>query len=652
MSDSLNPAQLDAVRTLSGPLLVLAGAGTGKTRVVTYRVTELMRRGTPPNRILGVTFTNKAVDEMRQRVRELSPQRQSARPEISTFHSYSVRVLRRHAENLGYPRSFTIYDRGDQLSVIRNTLREIRVTSKLLRPDDVIAQIGRWKCAALRPLDAAGQAVTDREHLAAVAYRRYQQALQSAGAVDFDDLLLLTDELFSNFPDARREEAHRFDHILIDEYQDTSLSQYRIVKYLAVGHRNLCVVGDDDQSIYGWRGAEVEHILRFKKDWPDAKVVRLEENYRSSMEILNIANCLIRFNKRRFDKRLRSSHTGGERPQILQFRDEVKEAEATVADIQRRMKDARLEPRDFAILFRTNEQPRVFETELRRAELPYTLVGGNSFFDRKEVRDIIAFLKVLSCPRDDVSMLRIINTPPRGIGRKTVTLIREQAATEGVAFEELLERPHSVSAITPAALAPLAQFRDLIHHLRLGCKNRSIALVIRTLIEQTKYREEIDRLYQDPQERQSRWVAVEEVVNAASIYEQRQQGKVTMSEFLDEIAVAACDHDRDKESHLKRNAVVLMTLHSAKGLEFPHVYLVGMEEGLLPHRRSLTADLENVDEERRLCYVGITRAQRRLTLSLAQTRMKWGKPRPTKPSRFLYELSGPAQALGRVQFPR
>ena len=375
---------------------MLAGAGTGKTRVVTVRIAELIRHGAQPGRILGVTFTNKAAGEMRQRIRELLRTGKNAdRPEISTFHSYCVRILRRNAKSLGYPSSFTICDRADQLSIVRNVLREIRMTTKLLRPEEVIARIGSWKSAALRPPDAAAQATTDREHLAAVAFRRYQQALRAAGAVDFDDLLLLTDELFTKNRQARRDEAQRFDHILIDEYQDTSLSQYRIVKSLAVGHRNLCVVGDDDQSIYGWRGAEVKHILRFKKDWPDASLVRLEENYRSTMEILEVAGRLIQFNKRRFDKHLRSTRTGGERPQVLMFRDEAQEAEATVADIHRRLRHNALQPRDFAILFRTHEQPRVFESELRRAELPYTLVGSTSFFDRKEVRDIVAYLTVL-----------------------------------------------------------------------------------------------------------------------------------------------------------------------------------------------------------------------------------------------------------------
>ena len=652
MIHSLNAAQSEAVRTLSGPLLVLAGAGTGKTRVVTMRIAELIRHGARPGRILGVTFTNKAAGEMRQRIRELlRTGKNEERPEISTFHSYCVRILRRHAKFLGYPRLFTIYDRADQLSIVRGVLREIRVTGNLLRPEDVIARIGSWKSAALRPPEASAQATTDREHLAAVAFRRYQQSLRAAGAVDFDDLLLLTDELFSKNREARREEARRFDHILIDEYQDTSHSQYRIVKNLAVGHRNLCVVGDDDQSIYGWRGAEVKHILRFKKDWPDAKVVRLEENYRSTMAILEVADRLIQFNKRRFGKHLRSSRTGGERPQVLMFRDEAREAEATVADIRRHLRNPSLEPRDFAILFRTNEQPRVFEAELRRVELPYVLIGGRSFFDRKEVRDIVAYLKVLVSPCDDVSLLRIINTPARGIGRKAATDINQCAIQQGQTVWDLLERPGSMSGFSSVARESLLEFRDLIHQLRAQLTNQTVASIIQELIDVTNYRKEVERLYQEPHERQSRWAAVEEVVNAAATHDKRERQQASLCSFLDELTVAANDRETDKETSQKRNALALMTLHSAKGLEFPHVYIVGMEEGFLPHRRSLSDGDDQVDEERRLCYVGITRAQERLTFSLAQTRMKWGKARPTKPSRFLYELSGQSDVSQCVDDP-
>ncbi len=425
---SLNPAQRDAVLTPSGPLLVLAGAGSGKTRVVTVRIAQLIKMGIAPERILAVTFTNKAANEMQQRVRELIGRKRKAKPLISTFHSLCVRILRRHIHQLGYPTKFTIYASGQQEHVATAVLREVSLDGAKLKPSELLYYISRWKCRSIEPRQAAAAAETDKEHLAAVAYRRYQRQLKAAGAVDFDDLLLCTEQLFRTLPAVRREEARRFDHIMIDEYQDTNGSQYRIIKTLAAGHRNLCVVGDDDQSIYGWRGAEVEHILSFTRDWPNAKVIRLEENYRSTAEILNVANQLIRYNRVRHDKVLRAARAGGERPRILQFQDETAEAEQTIGDIRRRLGSDNVEPCDFAILFRTKEQPRAFEAELRRHNLPYILIGGMSFFDRREVRDVTAYLQLLDNPHDEIALRRVINTPPRGIGPTTVERLAARAA--------------------------------------------------------------------------------------------------------------------------------------------------------------------------------------------------------------------------------
>jgi DNA helicase-2/ATP-dependent DNA helicase PcrA len=647
MTHALNRPQADAVNTLSGPLLVLAGAGTGKTRVVTFRIANLIRHGTQPGRILAVTFTNKAAAEMQERIASLLGKRLKESPVTSTFHAHCVRVLRRHIRHLGYPEKFAIYDRGDQESLARGVLREIRVPNETLRPGDLLNIISGWKSRALRPPDTTRIARTDKEHLASMAYRRYQQALKNAGAVDFDDLLLLSEELFQNHPDVRREEAERFDHLLIDEYQDTNGSQYRIVRALAGDHRNLCVVGDDDQSIYGWRGAEVEHILRFAEDWPEAKVVRLEENYRSTAEILAVANRMIAFNKVRHDKVLRAARAGGEKPRILQFRDETTEAREVVGEIRRIIGRSDLSPRDFAILFRTNEQPRAFETELRRVKLPYVLLGGTSFFDRKEVRDILAYLKLLASPDDEVSLLRIINTPPRGIGQKSIESLMQQAVSDGVSVWQVMRRP---SGLPPAARTAVAQLVKFVERFRGRLQHDRLTDLLRDLIKQVGYEQELKRLYPDPNEQQSRLDAVGEVVNAIAAYETKAR-KPTLDGFLDEVVLGDRDFDNDKEKQLQRDAVVLMTMHSAKGLEFPHVYLVGMEEGILPHHRSLSDD-RGVDEERRLCYVGVTRAQERLTLSLPLTRMKWGKPRDTIPSRFLYELSGQAdnpQEIARRQ---
>ncbi|HUY33718.1 MAG TPA: UvrD-helicase domain-containing protein [Pirellulales bacterium] len=650
MPHDLNPAQREAVNTLAGPLLVLAGAGTGKTRVVTFRIAELIKHRAPPERILAVTFTNKAAGEMQARAAELLGQRRKGapRPEISTFHSLCVRILRRHITQLGYPSEFAIYDRGDQESVARAALRDIRVPNAVLRPGDLLAIISRWKSASVRPPEAATLAESDQEHLAAMAYRRYQKALKAAGAVDFDDLLLCTEELFTRSPEARAAEAARFSHLLVDEYQDTNGAQYRIIKALAEKHRNLCVVGDDDQSIYGWRGADVTHILRFQRDWPEAKVVRLEDNYRSTDAILLMANRLIACNKHRHDKVLRAFRVGGEPPRIVQYPDETSEAGQVVDEINSQIFRRLIEPRDVAILFRTNEQPRAFEQELRRAKLPYTLIGGMSFYDRKEVRDVLAYCRVLTHPRDEVSLMRIINTPARGIGAKAVELLLARAVSEARPLWEVLSAAADVTGLPVATVEAVGTFRTLIEDYRRRLEGGPPAGVVADLIHAVRYQDEINRHYKEPADQLARWNSVEEVVNALAGYQQRAK-EPTLAGFLDDVALAGRDEQDDKESKLAKNAIVLMTLHSAKGLEFPQVYLVGMEEGLLPHHRSLAAKGRSlaaegtaIDEERRLCYVGVTRAKDKLTLTLSLSRNQWGKPRDTIPSRFLFELLGKA----------
>ncbi|MBS0207835.1 MAG: UvrD-helicase domain-containing protein [Planctomycetes bacterium] len=639
----LNPPQREAVTTLSGPLLVLAGAGTGKTRVVTHRIAELIRHGTKPERILAVTFTNKAAGEMQSRAAELLGKKLPTKPEISTFHSLCVRILRRQIRHLGYPAQFGIYDRGDQESAARGALRELKVPGADMRPSDLLFHIGRWKNASIDPTQAAQTARTDKEHLAAMGYRRYQQALKNAAAVDFDDLLLLAEQLLCNFDEVRRTEAGRFDHVLVDEYQDTNGSQYRIIKALAGGHRNLCVVGDDDQSIYGWRGAEVTHILQFKRDWPDAKVVRLEDNYRSCEPIITLANRLIRHNKQRHDKVLKASRKEGEEPRILTFPDETTEANQVVEEIASLLFRRLAEPRDIAILFRTNEQPRPFEAELRRAKLPYTLIGGMSFYDRKEVRDILAWLKVLAQPQDEVSLLRVINTPPRGIGPKAVEQLLARAVEQGKPVWEILPEAARVPGLPPAARKGVEQLRALVADFSARAKSQPLVDVAVDLLQTLRYQDEIHRLYHEPNDQSSRWASVEELVNSLGSYQDRAKNP-TLAGFLEDVALNNRDDEDDKESQLARNAIVLMTMHAAKGLEFPHVYMVGLEEGLLPHHRAVAVDGIAIDEERRLCYVGVTRARDRLTLSLSLSRFKWGKARDTIPSRFLFELQGRADS--------
>jgi DNA helicase-2/ATP-dependent DNA helicase PcrA len=557
-----------------------------------------------------------------------------------------VRVLRRHIVKLGYPLKFTICDRNEQESQARTALRELRAPSAALAPGDMLAIVSRWKAGAVRPDGALSAARGEREHLAAAAYRRYQDNLKRIGAVDFDDLLLLTEELLSRFPAVSRAEAQRFDHVLVDEYQDTNRSQYQIVKALAGKHRNLCVVGDDDQSIYGWRGAEVTHILRFQQDWPEAKIVRLEDNYRSTAAILQYANTLIAFNRQRHEKVLKAARTGGERPRIIQCQDEAQEAQRVVEDVRKAIDSRVAQPREIAILCRTNEQPRSFETGLRRASVPYVLIGGMSFFDRKEVRDILAYLKVIDNPHDEPSLMRIINQPPRGIGNAAQKRLFDEATARGKFLWDVLPDALVVDGVDAKTATAICQFCRQIDQFRSQSEKAPVAQLIATVIDEINYRDALAKLYPDPNESESRLASLEEIINAAANYDKkrRSSSSLKLSGFLDDMLLSEQDDSEDKDSQLTRNAIALMTLHSAKGLEFPHVYLVGMEEGILPHKRSVGAESDAaIDEERRLCYVGVTRAQERLTLSFALARRKWGKLQKTIPSRFLYEMTGQAE---------
>ena len=644
----LNPAQQQAVDTLSGPLLVLAGAGTGKTRVITMRIARLIRSGIKPDRILGVTFTNKAATEMQQRVgkvlggqKKSRGKQQPPKPFLSTFHSLCLRVLRRHITRLGYPERFNIADRGDQESLARQVLREVRMSDKMLAPSTMLYHISTWKSRSIGPDEAIQDADTDEKHLAAMAFRRYQRRLKNSGCVDFDDLLLCTEQLFRESDEVATEEAARFDHILIDEYQDTNLSQYRIIKRLAVPHRNLCVVGDDDQSIYGWRGAQVENILKFRDDWPEAEVVYLQENYRSTKPILDLANRLIEFNAIRHDKTLQASRGSSHQPEILQCESETEEAKQIVSRIQQGIASGKAEPKDFAVLFRTKEQPRVFEQELRKQGVPYVLVGGMSFFDRTEVRDLLSYLRIVESDEEDTSLLRVLNKPPRGIGQGTAEKIQQLALDRGIPPTSLVLDPSIHSGLGGKAARGIAELSELISDCRRLIDAGQLAKVLQTVIDRVGYVQELERLYEQPEERELRLAVVEQLVSSLASYCQEEQSP-NLRGFIDQLAVGDRTLDDEKEKQLSRNAVALMTLHSAKGLEFPEVFLVGLEEGILPHHRSLEDDDANVDEERRLCYVGITRAEERLTLSLSLARMKWGKPRQTFASRFLYEMTGKA----------
>ena len=689
----LNPAQADAVATLGGPLLVLAGAGTGKTRVVTFRVANLIKHKTAPDRILAVTFTNKASLEMQERIghqlklpkRVKRGQKPVPRPQIGTFHSHCVQILKRWTHALGYPDKFTIYDRSDAESVARTVLREIRVHENTLSPADFLNIVSRWKNAGVRPDRADSAAVNDQEHIAASGFRRYQRALKLQAAFDFDDLLVYAEQLLTENEQVRLAESQRYDHILVDEYQDTNGCQYRIIKALAQDHRNLCVVGDDDQSIYGWRGAEVKHILNFRKDWPEAKVVRLEENYRSTDAILSMANRLIVFNRERHDKVLRPARPNGKPPRVLQFPGENEEAKGVVEEIADRMKrDKSVSAGDFAILFRTNEQPRPFE-KLRRQNVPYVITGTQSFFDRKEVRDCLAYLRWIDTPDDELALLRVINVPPRGLGAGSVDKLLAQAVSTSTSVWKVMNDSAFVNTLPTAAQRGIETLRSLqkqysqVFHSQPSAATEPesapfdlnltppiddsesnsvepdssddaslMADGLMQLLNSLKYREEIERLYSDPEESAMRIASLESVFNAIGQYE-FSNAEPTLDGFLTSVTLSGREYGSSKEKNQGLNAVSLMTYHSAKGLEFPIVYMIGMEEGVLPHRRSISEELDSVDEERRLCYVGVTRAQDELTLTLPQSRFKWGKPRPTYPSRFLYELTGQADNPNRAK---
>lgn len=638
----LNAAQRDAVTTLSGPLLVLAGAGTGKTRVITQRMVELIRKGgIAPDRILSVTFTNKAAKEMLERTQELLGKRLPQKPMISTFHSYCVKVLRQEIELLGYPSKFTIYDRADQESTARKALRDVRVQDSTLKPGDLLNVISRWKMQGVGPDRASDYVENDLEFIAAVAYRKYQQSLQASGGVDFDDLLLLTNRLFSEHPDALRRQQQRFDHVQIDEYQDTNGSQFDLIDALVREHNNLCVVGDDDQSIYGWRGAEVSHILGFHQHFPGAKVVRLEENYRCTEPIIEVANRLVKHNRDRHDKALRANKPSDVPVRFREYDDELTEAENVVREIKFLVEKKGEALKDVCILFRTNEQPRVFESELRRQEVRYVIMGSQSFFDKKEIRDTLAYLKVLENPADETSLLRIINTPSRGIGDSTVQKLLQRAVRQGCSLWNAVPSALAEKEITAKAAESLNRFSGLLGRFRsrLNQSPHDLPRICEDLLEDIEYSSEIRKQYKNEDLQAVREEMLEQMVTSLGDYVARTD-KPSLAGYLDETTLSGREESSDKEQKLDEDAVRLMTVHSAKGLEFKHVYIVGMEEGLLPHKRSVEIEGDAICEERRLAYVAVTRAQDYLTLTRSVARTKWGKKRLSIPSRFLYEMFG------------
>ena len=633
---TLNDEQRAAVLATEGPVLVLAGAGSGKTRVVTTRIAHLLSQGVPPESVLAMTFTNKAAAEMRERVAGLVGAQRAERLVIGTFHAFCLAMLREFAVESGFPQGFTICDAADQLSTVRSVLRELRVAEARIRPSALQSRISLLKNKLEDPAQFLGTATCDEDELVGRAWKRYDASLARSRLLDFDDLLLHALKLLREPGRVRETLRARFRYVMVDEYQDTNAPQYEIVQSLVGEHRNLCVVGDDDQSIYGWRGADVRKILSFEKDFPNAKVVKLETNYRSTNEILSAANRVIRNNTGRHEKTLRSAIGSGELLQAVAVQDENAEAEYVVKELMERVKKARSRFGDFAVLFRTAMQPRPFEAELRARGVPYVLIGGMSFFDRKEVRDVLAYLRLAANPKDEASLLRIVNTPPRGVGKTTLERVLAFATEHGIGAAEAFSRGAEIPGVPATAAEAVQRLCERLSALGKLFKGHQLVELVRRVLEEVAYKQEVERLYPDPTQATSRWQAVEELVATAEAHVRRRK-KPGLGHFLNELTLSAGDSE-DAESASRRNVVTLMTLHASKGLEFPRVYLIGLEEGLLPHTRAVLED--TIEEERRLCYVGITRAREALTVTFTRERARYGTRVESQPSRFLYELKG------------
>jgi DNA helicase II / ATP-dependent DNA helicase PcrA len=633
--DGLNSEQRKAVEQTEGPVLVLAGAGSGKTRVITCRIAHLLAKKVAAKNILAVTFTNKAAREMRERVAGLVGSAAAKELTVSTFHSFCVRVLREHATVLGLNPGFTICDDADQLTAVKGALREMRIPEASVHPRAALSRISLFKNRCVAPVQALAEAEDDYDELVARTFRAYNEHLKRSRTVDFDDLLVLTGELLAKHDAVRKKYQDRYKYVMVDEYQDTNGPQYEILRLIAGKHRNLCVVGDDDQSIYGWRGADVKKILNFEHDFKGAAVIRLETNYRSTEQILAAANMVIKNNTSRHEKTLKAHNGPGPEVRIFPCEDEEHESEFVVDEIIREVRGGRSAFGDVAILFRTAVQPRSFEARLRASRIPYELVGGMSFFDRKEVRDILAYLKLAANPFDEASLLRVVNVPPRGVGKSSIDKVVEYATSKGISAAAAFDKG-TLDDVSPDTVETVRSFRRTLADCAAKVPIAGLVTSLRELIVDVKYHEEITRCYPDAITQQARIAAVEEIVNIAENYARRAP-KPSIEGFLEEMTLSN-EEDLDEEEQKSKDRVTLMTLHSAKGLEFPRVYLVGAEEGLLPHQRSVQED--TVEEERRLMYVGITRARKHLTITRVKSRAKYGKRELCLPSRFLFEIKG------------
>ncbi|HEY8528485.1 MAG TPA: DNA helicase PcrA [Paenibacillaceae bacterium] len=633
MLKELNPRQREAVTATEGPLLVLAGAGSGKTRVLAYRIAYLIAKNiAPPWAILAITFTNKAAREMQERVVKLVGPA-AADIWVSTFHSMCVRILRKDIERIGYGSSFGILDATDQLSVVRNVMKELNLDTKRFEPKAILAAISAAKNELVTAEQYADRQGDFFQSIVAKVYLQYQKRLQSNNALDFDDLIMLTVRLFREAPEVLDYYQHRFRYIHVDEYQDTNHAQYVLCKLLAARHRNLCVVGDSDQSIYRWRGADIRNILNFEKDYPEAKTVLLEQNYRSTSTILDAANAVIANNAGRKPKNLWTDLRGGDNIVVCEADTEHGEGMFVADEIRRNVEEGGLRYGDHAVLYRTNAQSRVIEEILIKAEIPYRIVGGIRFYDRKEIKDMLAYLRLAANPDDDISMERVVNVPKRGIGEATWDKVASEAAARGVSVFRLLSDALEELDIQPRARKALGEFRDLIMKLHQMSEYLSVTELTEQAAELSGYREELRR--DGSLEAQARLENIDELLSVTQEFEKRNEDKSLLA-FLTDLALIA-DIDTLEDGEEAQDAVVLMTLHSAKGLEFPAVFIVGMEEGIFPGSRALT-EPEELEEERRLCYVGITRAMRKLYLSYARTRLLYGRTSSNMPSRFLAEI--------------
>ena len=645
--DKLNEPQREAVYHTDGPLLILAGAGSGKTRVLTHRIAYLIgERGVNPWNILAITFTNKAAEEMRQRVDNLVGFGAES-VWVSTFHSACVRILRRFIDRLGYENHFTIYDTDDQKTLIKEVCRKVDVDTKVFKERSLLSAISSAKNEMILPdefeLNAGGDFAKMK---IAKVYREYEAQMRANNALDFDDLLVKTVQLLQTQPDVLESYQERFRYIMVDEYQDTNTVQFQLVSLLAGKYKNLCVVGDDDQSIYKFRGANIRNILDFEHEFPDAKVIKLEQNYRSTGNILNAANSVIANNRGRKEKSLWTENGEGELIRLRQFDTAFDEADFIGEDIKSAVRQGG-SYNDSAVLYRTNAQSRLLEEKFIAMNIPYKIVGGVNFYARREIKDLLAYLKTIDNGRDDVAVRRIINVPKRGIGLTTINRIQESATERGIGFYEALLAPELIAGVGRSA-TKLDSFAALIEYFKTLEEEMNITDLLQEVIEKTGYIESLEN--EDKEEAKTRKENIDELISKAATYEESCQDKdekATLSGFLEEVALVADIDSLDEDQEY----VVLMTLHSAKGLEFPRVYLAGMEDGLFPGYMSINAgDREELEEERRLCYVGITRAEQELTLTSARRRMVHGETQYNPMSRFVKEIPRELLDTGNKKF--